>query len=409
MKIPMSIPLLATLLATLLAVALPGCDKPSAEASEAWADIPAGDKVKRVVFDSAQIASPVEIPLHEDLRINGAASDALLGTINEMTVDGAGNIYVLQRRLSEVTAFDSTGRLLHRFGRKGRGPGEFNDASAISTIGDTIFVAAPGYIHAFARDGVSLWSVRNVVPDSVSTQRVTDAVAIPSAMVSIYVENRNLQPMDPPTQDLFILNFVDPRTGTVNRAQITFDSEPRHYLNVAMSPAALLGPRLRVAIAGDGLIYVTRGAGYTIDVHSADGDFAERWSAPFDRPGNTENDFKAYRAYLLALPPAIPEWTQADLNRDLFELVPRSARRPVLGDLIVDADRTIIAKRISSLQFPYDGPPHRQQWDLIVHGAYEGQFQLPETVTPMVLRYPYLYCIEADEDDVPSIIRYRLQ
>lgn len=65
--------------------------------------------------------------LEEDLSVGEltAEGDYLFSRIRSITVDDAGNIYVLDSKDKHVLAFDSTGNHLRTFGRAGQGPGEF--------------------------------------------------------------------------------------------------------------------------------------------------------------------------------------------------------------------------------------------------------------------------------------------
>lgn len=77
-------------------------------------------------------AAPAHWRISRDLVIGGESDGAsLLGTIGALAVDGAGRIYALSRETQEIVVFDSTGRQLRTIGRRGRGPGEFLDASGL--------------------------------------------------------------------------------------------------------------------------------------------------------------------------------------------------------------------------------------------------------------------------------------
>ena len=65
--------------------------------------------------------------IEEDLSIGESKGegDYLFSAIRWITVDGAGNIYVLDMKENHVLVFDPTGEHLRTFGRAGQGPGEF--------------------------------------------------------------------------------------------------------------------------------------------------------------------------------------------------------------------------------------------------------------------------------------------
>lgn len=66
--------------------------------------------------------------LEEDLSIGKSTGDGdyLFSAIRSITVDDAGNIYVLDEKENHVLAFDNAGKHLRTFGRAGQGPGEFS-------------------------------------------------------------------------------------------------------------------------------------------------------------------------------------------------------------------------------------------------------------------------------------------
>jgi len=77
------------------------------------------------VWDSATAWRVVE-----ELRIGTVEEigPALLGQVTALEVDAAGRIYVLEGQAQELRVFDRAGRYVRTIGRKGGGPGEFNQA-----------------------------------------------------------------------------------------------------------------------------------------------------------------------------------------------------------------------------------------------------------------------------------------
>jgi hypothetical protein len=70
--------------------------------------------------------------------------DVIFGVISSVTVDGDGNVYVIDRQLTEVSMFSAAGEYLGPIGREGEGPGEY------SRIGH-VFVSRPGEIAVVQR------------------------------------------------------------------------------------------------------------------------------------------------------------------------------------------------------------------------------------------------------------------
>jgi hypothetical protein len=71
--------------------------------------------------------APVTLPLQELWRIGGDSAEEgqLFGVIGAVQTDTAGNVYLLDRQLSEVKVFSPDGEYLRTLGREGEGPGEF--------------------------------------------------------------------------------------------------------------------------------------------------------------------------------------------------------------------------------------------------------------------------------------------
>jgi len=83
------------------------------------------------------------------------AHDAF-GNIWDVELDGRGRIYVADVGQAHITVFDSAGRYLHTIGRRGSGPGEFNQPMQMGVRpGDTLLVFDVGLrrLSEFAPDG----------------------------------------------------------------------------------------------------------------------------------------------------------------------------------------------------------------------------------------------------------------
>lgn len=97
--------------------------------------------------------------------------EAAFYRIADLAVDDAGKIYVLDSGDHRVIVFDSAGRRLTAFGRRGGGPGEFT--WPIRVVVDSVvrvFDAGQNRVSTFARDGSHLGTTR--LP-SISGQRLS--------------------------------------------------------------------------------------------------------------------------------------------------------------------------------------------------------------------------------------------
>lgn len=85
--------------------------------------------------------------LVEEMRIAPGVEDTTLFTeVSEFDVDRAGRLWVFDRPSSSILLFDSAGKLLRRIGRQGAGPGEFKGINGMTVLGDT---------------GLAIWDAQN--------------------------------------------------------------------------------------------------------------------------------------------------------------------------------------------------------------------------------------------------------
>lgn len=71
--------------------------------------------------------------LEEELRIGALEGEGpeVFGRVADLAVDALGRIYVAEGQAMEVRVFDAGGRHVRSLGRKGGGPGEFEDVSGL--------------------------------------------------------------------------------------------------------------------------------------------------------------------------------------------------------------------------------------------------------------------------------------
>src|SRR5690606_27530235 len=75
-----------------------------------------------------------------ELRIGSLdRADYALTEVHDLAVDAAGNLYVAQRTEGLIRVFDARGRFVRTVGRRGAGPGEFQDIARIGLRGDTLW------------------------------------------------------------------------------------------------------------------------------------------------------------------------------------------------------------------------------------------------------------------------------
>ncbi|MFC1572921.1 hypothetical protein ACFL6M_04905 [Candidatus Eisenbacteria bacterium] len=114
--------------------------------------------------NGASPAGPiVRIELEELWRAGGDNDDDFFGVIGDCLRDEAGNFYLLDRQLCEISVYSPTGKRLRTMSGQGEGPGEVDDPNDFLFMPDGslgIVHRAPGEIVRLDPDGTPLSSYR---------------------------------------------------------------------------------------------------------------------------------------------------------------------------------------------------------------------------------------------------------
>lgn len=133
--------------------------------------------VKVIVNPEEPMFGEINLELKKDLSIGGRHDENFqFYGVRGIDVDGKGNIYVVDSGNHRVQKFDKTGNHLASIGRRGQGPGEFNNPLNIRCHAETgyIFVNEPsGRISAFKQDGRYL--DQDILPGEALTDFYIDA------------------------------------------------------------------------------------------------------------------------------------------------------------------------------------------------------------------------------------------
>ena len=114
--------------------------------------------IKKIEISKIDKHKNSSFSLQPDLIISDKdlKSDFTFQNINRVIADKQGNIYVLDTGQFCIHVFDDFGKYLHSFGRKGQGPGEFNEMGIffINSQGlITIYDALNSRISFFTKQG----------------------------------------------------------------------------------------------------------------------------------------------------------------------------------------------------------------------------------------------------------------
>jgi len=87
------------------------------------------------------------------------AEDQVLGSVDDIRLGDAGDVFILDAQSHRLRRFDSGGNLLAAVGQEGDGPGDFSYPSAIALLGDSVVAVlnqAHQYLTLFETDSLSL-------------------------------------------------------------------------------------------------------------------------------------------------------------------------------------------------------------------------------------------------------------
>ncbi len=97
------------------------------------------------------------IQLQEEWRAGGEDEEHIFGVITDVQVDDAGNLFLLDMQLSQVSVYTPDGEFLRTLSRKGEGPGEVRRPSVMLFLPDGnlgIVQTFPGKIIKVGLDGI---------------------------------------------------------------------------------------------------------------------------------------------------------------------------------------------------------------------------------------------------------------
>lgn len=94
---------------------------------------------------------------------DGLVKQTQITHIDDLAVDGLGNLYLVDSAQAQVYRFDAQGNFIDRFGSKGEAPGQMDLPGSLAVDGQgRIFVADYPGIHIFDNGG----TYRRTLPDS---------------------------------------------------------------------------------------------------------------------------------------------------------------------------------------------------------------------------------------------------
>ncbi len=286
-----------------------------------------------VAYAPARADVPVEttvVTLEERWRIGGESEDPdeLFGVLNQIAVDAAGNVYLLDAQLTVVHVFDADGAFLRRIGREGEGPGEFRRPADLLLLDDgTVGVVqrAPGKIVLMSPDGAPAGEVVPSIGDSDTFVMLSSASAGADGTILATVGQRRFR--------------SGRRSGSTSLVRLSRDGEALHtfasmeqtgdLLEIRERDGGMFGGLVWAAAPGGRVFVSPRFDAYEIDVHAPDGAAIGTWSAPYtSRVRSDDERVRMKRRF--ARPPrgrrgqGPPPVVISETDRDVQHLYPRA-------------------------------------------------------------------------------------
>ncbi|HKS05764.1 MAG TPA: hypothetical protein VJR92_05585 [Gemmatimonadaceae bacterium] len=359
-------------------------------------------------------SAPPSFSLVQELRLDGVAHD--FSTIRSILVGRDGRVVVPLEQDHHFRVFDAAGKQIAAVGRAGSGPGEFDDvASFVGWLGDTLWV------HDFNPRRLTLISPLNAVVRSANTVPPVTAAGS-SDRPRITMTNVPVRALfadgtmlvrwgfGPPDPETFAptdvrLVVVSPAGEVVREvtrlpkgAGVVSHRMPDGGVHNAVVPF-YARPLEAISAAGDRVATLTTDVGsatYALTVVRTTGDTVFAKTYPFT---GARISTAAKDSALATITSRQPE-TGIQLRSKAAPLVP-DVYAPVTAVLFGEDDTVWLRVHSANANPRYsvlDGT-----------GALMGQVVLPVRATLARASRTSLWTIERDADDVPSIVRYRIQ
>ncbi len=396
---------------------------------------------------SSQVAADLdaipELRLVEELRI-GSATDPNAGfsRIGNIAVDQDGQVYVFEVQDVRIRVYSSSGRLVRTIGRRGSGPGEFEQGAKIGVTGDTVWayesLGGTGTISLFKRQDGTLIATT-----------VIEGVQVPGRGRS----NLLLQPSEMRSDGNFVSGGYAtammrnaPATGigpadTLRVPRILFSARGAVVDTLAWRrepPAKVLPPVQYVTSVANNQRAVPRPfPDAEISAYFVDGRFAVQRPTPQSAAPATfrviregvRGDSIYNRTYRYR-----PAGYSSEVLDDIAASSLRSTGIAIVAGAVQQqvADTTASTRRAirQAMSFPDFQPPVQntfvgvdasiwlrreeaksptQRWDLLdPQGNPRGRVNLPVRLRPAWSNGDVLWGVLPDNDDVPWLVKFRI-
>lgn len=372
--------------------------------------------------------------LQRELTIGTADGDEhyVLGAIADMAVAPSGNIYVWDPSVPAIRLYDAAGKYVQTIGAKGSGPGEYRAGAGITvTKGGNLLMWDPGNarINVYSPSGAAItsWPTRGGSGTASGRELITaDTAGVVYIMTMIW--NRQAERPRKPTHGWVRFRsdgtIMDTVSGPVMPPEVMLQGES------GTGSFASFG----VPFAGTHFVkpsplgYFVSGSSerLALDVHEPGKPIASIRRDVTLRPVSAHERDSARADVTEHMQRMFPTWSWNGPD------IPRM--KAAYTELFVGNDGRIWVTLESGPRRKEDvatTPPTRMGagqgtgrgtrilwscpstgWRLFdvyePSGSYIGQVRVRERVDPLAMRGDYIWAVTCDEDDTPSVGRYRI-
>jgi len=101
-----------------------------------------------------------------DIKSKNISQKLFINVMSSVAADWNGNIYILDTKSRKIFSFDSKGKFIREFGRKGEGPGEFQSPFSMGIIADEEI-----FVHDITNNRLSFFALNGSLSKEISTAR----------------------------------------------------------------------------------------------------------------------------------------------------------------------------------------------------------------------------------------------